>query len=206
MARPKKIKDPLSIVSKFYAHYDASTNEILSVNNYRNLEYTDAVEIPFDTYERLLTGKDKFEDFYAGIVVANGNPVMGLIYRRLLLKHNFNNRLLSWIEGTVESPEIDIHWDGFNKKWIFVASDEFRQNYYDNKVQSLELSFFITLGKDPNFLVRSIDFDLKTLIMDKAIIDFETKWESNINLIAITSNLASLKYSLNVWRTDDQDY
>ena len=206
MARPKKIKNLVEAPTKFYAHYDPITNEIVSVNNFRNLEYPDAVDISFDTYERLLTGKDKFEDFYVGVVVENGNPVMGLVYRRILLEHNFNNRLLSWIDDKIESPEIEIHWDGFNKKWIFVASDEFRQKYYDNKVQSLELSFFITLGRDPNFLIRSIDFDLKKLIMDKSIIDFETKWETNINLISITTNLASLNYSLNVWKTDDEDY
>jgi hypothetical protein len=131
---------------------------------------------------------------------------MGLVYRKLLLEHNFNNRLLSWIDEKTESPEIEIHWDGVNKKWIFVASDEFRQKYYDNKVQSLELAFFITLGRDPNFLIRSINFDLKKLVMDWAIVDFETKWENNINLISITSNLASLKYSLTVQKTDDQNY
>jgi hypothetical protein len=206
MVKPKKIKNLVEAPTKFYAHYDSVTNEIVSVNNFRNLEYSNAVEISFDTYERLLTGKDRFEDFYAGVVVQNGNPVMGLVYRRILLEHNFNNRLLSWIDDKTEFPEIEIHWDGFNKKWIFVASDEFRQKYYDNKVQSLELSFFITLGRDPNFLIRSIDFDLKKLIMDKAIIDFATKWETNINSISITSNLASLNYSLNVWKTDDQDY
>lgn len=206
MARSKKLKDPLIDIPKFYAHYDAFTNEIISVNNFRNLEYTDAVEVSFETYERLVTGKDKFEDFYVGVVVENGNPIMGLVYRKLLLEHNFNNRLLSWIDSKTESPEIEIHWDGFNKKWIFVASNEFRQKYYDNKVQSLELSFFITLGSDPNFLIRSIDFDLKKLVMDKAIIDFETKWESNINLISITTNLASIDYSLNIWKTDDQNY
>jgi hypothetical protein len=206
MARPKKIKNLVEAPTKFYAHYDSVTNEIVSVNNFRNLEYSDAVEISFDTYERLLTGKDKFEDFYAGVVVENGNPVMGLVYRRILLEHSFNNRLLSWIDEKTEFPEIEIHWDGVNKKWIFVASDEFRQKYYDNKVQSLELAFFITLGRDPNFLIRSINFDLKTLVMDWAIIDFETKWENNINLISITSNLASLKYSLTVQKTDDQNY
>ena len=42
--------------------------------------------------------------------------------------------------------------------------------------------------------------------MDWTIVDFETKWENNINLISITSNLASLKYSLTVQKTDDQNY
>ena len=121
MARSKKLKDPLIDIPKFYAHYDAFTNEIISVNNFRNLEYTDAVEVSFETYERLVTGKDKFEDFYVGVVVENGNPIMGLVYRKLLLEHNFNNRLLSWIDEKTESYEIEIHWDGINQKWIFVS-------------------------------------------------------------------------------------
>jgi hypothetical protein len=203
MARPKKIKNLVEAPTKFYAHYDPVTNEIVSVNNFRNLEYPNAVEISFDKYERLLTGKDKFEDFYIGVVVENGNPVLGLVYRKILQEHNFNNRLLSWVDDKTESPEITIHWDEFNKKWIFVSSEEFRQKYYDNKLRALELSFFITLGRDPNFLIRSISFDLKKLIMDKIIIDFETNWETNIDLISITTNLASLSYSLKVWKIND---
>ena len=63
------------------------------------------------------------------------------------------------------------------------------------------VSFFITLGQDPNFLLRTIDIDFKTITLDKVAVGFESKYEERIKDVAVTSNLATLDYSLKIWST-----
>lgn len=205
ISRKKRIVEDQPVVQKYYVHYDPTTNQIVSVNNHRNEDYTHAVEISFDEYDRLVTGRDKFNDFYIGVVIqSDGSATTGLISKKIIQEHNFKNRFLAWIEKEQDLADIYIHWDQYNAQWVFLVSDEFRQKYYDNKLPVSAISFFVTLGKDPNFLLRSIEMDLKKLVEDKIVIKFESKWESNIDMISLTANLSSLCYSLKVWRTREQ--
>jgi len=199
-----KILEP-AINNRFFALYEKTTGSIFSVTNHYT-DWPNIIEISFATYDRLVTGKDKFTDFHIGVVVqSDGTAVDGLISKKVIQEHNFKNRLLSWIDSSVDNPDIEIHWDAYNKQWVFVASDKLRQQYYDNKLPINSISFFVTLGKDPNFLLRSIEIDLKNLVLDKIVMPFGTAWESTIDLISLTSNLAILKYSLNVWNIHEQD-
>jgi hypothetical protein len=203
----KKVVFPEPIINnKFYAHYDKLTGNIFSVTNHSETDWPHIVEISFADYDSLMTRKSKFSDFHIGLVVqTDGTAVDGLVSKRVIQEHNFKNRLLSWIDKTIENADIEIHWDEYNRQWIFVASGQFRQQYYDNKLPIGSISFFVVLGKDPNFLLRSIDIDLRTLVLDKITIPFDSSWESTIELISLTSNLASIKYSLNIWNTHEQD-
>jgi hypothetical protein len=203
----KKIKvQPPVAEPKYYAHYDAVTNQIFSINNFRNSEHPHAVEVAFEEYDRLVTGKDKLGDFYIGTVIkTDGTVVNGLVSKKIIQEHNFKNRLLSWIEDTCELADIEIHWDAFNNQWIFVASDNLRKVYYDNKLPINVINFYIVLHNNPNFLLKTIEIDLKKIVIDKVIVPFTSKKESQIEDISLTTNLAVLKYSLNVWKIHEQD-
>jgi hypothetical protein len=199
MAKRKK-KVVVELTPRFYAHYDES-NTIVSVNNHRNSDYSNAIEIDYVHYEKFLLGHVKFSDFDIGTVIdLNGNPILGLVPKYLLDDLNFKNRLLKWIEQDTEDSEIDVHWDEYNKQWIVNLSDGFRQKYYDNRLPVSSLSLFVVLGRDPNFLIRTIDLEFKKLILDKVLIPFETKWEHDIGKISLTASLSSIKYSLKVWK------
>jgi len=124
---------------------------------------------------------------------------------RVIEEHNFKNRLLKWIDNKdTDNAEIEIHRDEYNKQWLFLASDDFRKKYYENKLPIADLLIFVTLGNDPDFLIRTFKMELKKIVLDKLIFPYETKWEENINEIALTTNLASIKYALKVWRTREQ--
>jgi len=193
-------------VPKYYVHYDASTNQILSVNNYRHADYTDAIEISFEEYDRLVTGRDKFSDFQVGVVVQpDGSSAGGLVTTRVAQEHSFKNRFLIWIDKKCESPDINIHWDQYNRHWLFFVSGDLRTQYYSNKLPVSTISFFVTMGRDPNFLLRSMEIDLEKLVEGQIIIKFETEWESDIDKISLTSSLASLQYSLTIWKLNEQD-
>jgi hypothetical protein len=204
--RSQKQKIVEVVEPKFYAHYDGMTRNIFSVNNHKIEGWPHFVEISFPEYERLVTGKDEFTDFHIGTVIAvDGTASLGLVSKKVIQEHNFKNRLLYWIERETENADMEIHYDAYNSQWVFLVSDEFRQRYYSNQLPISSISFFITLGKDPNFLLRVIDIDLKSIVSDKILINFDSKWESNIDLIAITSSLSTITYSLKIWKIYEQD-
>lgn len=204
--RSQKQKNIEIIEPKFYAHYNGTTRNIFSVNNHKIEDWPHFIEISFAEYERLVTGKDEFDDFYIGTVIAvDGTASLGLVSKKVIQEHNFKNRLLYWIEHETENANMEIHYDAYNSQWVFLVSDEFRQKYYANQLPISSISFFITLGKDPNFLLRVINIDLKSIVSDKILINFDSKWESNIDLIAITSNLSTITYSLKVWKIHEQN-
>jgi len=206
ISRKSKIVEDTVVLPKYYVHYDPTSNQIVSVNNHRHDGYTHAVEISFDEYDRLVTGRDKFSDFHVGVVIqSDGSAINGLVSKKIIQEHNFKNRFLTWIDQEHDPADIYVHWDQYNGQWVFLVSDEFRQKYYDNKLPISTISFFVTLGQDPNFLLRSIAIDLKKLVEDKVVIKFESKWESNIDMISLTANLSSLRYSLKVWKINEQD-
>ena len=202
--RRKKIEPLVDIIveSKYYAYYDDIDNRLISISNQILSQFDHSIEITFDEYSKLVTGVHKFIDYHVGVVIdAEGNPVKGLVSNQVAIENTFKNRLLAWIDSETNLADIEIHWDQYNQQWIFVASDDLRQQYYDNKLPNTSVSFFITLGQDPNFLLRTIDIDFKTITLDKVAVKFESKYEKTINEIAITSNLATLDYSLKVWST-----
>lgn len=206
ISRKKRVVEDLPIVQQYYVHYDPSTNQLLSANNYRNDLYTHAVEVSFDEYDRFVTGRDKFHDFHVGVVIqSDGSAVTGLVSKKIIQEHNFKNRFLIWIDQESANSDISVHWDQYNSYWVFFVSDDFRQKYYDNKLPISTISFFVTLGRDPNFLLRAIEIDLKKIVQDKVVIPFDSKWESSIDMISLTANLSSLSYSLKVWKIDEQD-
>jgi hypothetical protein len=201
----KKSKKVVDLTPRFYVHYDTN-NKIVSVNNFRDTTNNNAIEVDFDQYERLLLGKEKFEDFHIGTVIdASGNSSVGLVSHKLLLEHNFKNRLLAWIEDESENHDILIGWDEYNGQWIFSCSEDLKTQFLSNQFPTTEISFYIILGNDPNFLIRTITIDLKDLISKPIIAKFNTEWERIIDTIAITSNISSLSYSLKTWKIDEQN-
>jgi len=194
----------LPIEQKYYAHYNADTGVIFSVNNFRDNSHSHAVELAFEQYERLATFKEKFTDYHVGAVVnLSGETVTGLISRKVIQDHIFKNNILKWIDEDTDTANLTVNWDEFNKQWVFVAADSLRQLYYDNTLPIGSILIFVTIGGDPDFLIRSIELDLKKLVLDKIIVGFDTTWESNIDKIAITASLSNLSYSLKIWKSHE---
>ena len=199
--RSKKIKPLADIIveSKYYVYYNDTDNKLISVSNQLQPQFEHLINITFNEYSKLITGVHKFADYHVGVVIdAEGNPAKGLVSNQVIIENTFKNRLLAWIDT---ETDIEIHWDQYNSQWVFVASDNLRQQYYDNKLPDISVSFFVTLGQDPNFLLRTIDIDFKTITLDKVSVKFESKYEENIQDVAVTSNLTTLDYSLKLWRT-----
>ena len=201
---PKKSKNLVDLTPRYYVYYDQESKQILAVTNYKNLDFTNEIEIDVDCYTRFIEGKDKFEDFRIGTVIGKtGDASLGVISYKLSADKNFKNKLLTWIEGSTESSDISIVWDENNQYWMFNPSKNLRQRYFNNEIPATDISFFIILGNDPNFLIRTITINLKKLIENFLVVKFETIWERTIESISITSNITDLVSELTVWKANE---
>ena len=208
MAKKKKVKVMPVVVdepSKFYAHYDAASGAIISMNNFRDNAYADAVEVTYEQYENLVSGKEDFLDYKIGIVIdATGKPVPGLIYTKTSVKRNFNRGLINWV-GKLDDADVTVHWDQYNSKWVILMSDGLRKLFYGNKLPTGGISFYVVMNSDPNMLVRIINVGFQKLCMDKVEVSFESKFEKDIGSIRLVPDLAEIRCSLEIWRIDEQN-
>lgn len=201
----KKSKKVVDLTPRFYISYE-NDRTIVAATNFKNPAFTNTIEVSFECYERFITGKDKFEDFRVGTVIdENGNASLGVVSHKMSLEHSFKNKLLSWIEDYDVDTDISIVWDESNKHWLFNSSSNFKTRYLNNEIPVKEILFFVIIGNDPNFLIRIIRIGLKDLVNTAVVVKFNSSWENTIEAISITSNLAELTYSLNVWKVDEQD-
>lgn len=202
---PKKFQKLKDLTPHYYVYFN-DDKCVVAVTNVKNSNFEYFIEIDFNTYDRFITGIDKFEDFRIGTVIdVSGNITQGLISCKRSIEHSFKNRLLSWIEDDNKSSDISIVWDEGNDQWMFGSSANLKKRFYGNDLPVTEILFFIILGNDPNFLVRTITINIKNLIDNPIVVKFNTTWERTIDTISITSNISDLGYSLNVWSIDDNN-
>ena len=125
MAKIKKVQVQSP---RYYAHYDAETDQIFSVNNFRNSEHHNAVEISYEEYERLVTGKDHLKDFSIGKVIrSDGILIDGLISKKIIQEHNLKKGVLSYIKDDATDEDINVHCHGRHNQWLFTASESFKK-------------------------------------------------------------------------------
>jgi len=79
-------------------------------------------------------------------------------------------------------------------------SNAARQRVYDGKIATDKVKFFITLENDFDFLIRTIDINLTSLIADTVIVPFITMLELEIDKISISSKTVFDSYGLKIWK------
>lgn len=211
MAKKKKLKVVKSVPTvveetvKFYAHYDATSGAIISMNNFKDSRYPDAVEVTYEQYENLVSGKEEFADYKVGIVIdVLGKPVPGLIYTKANVERSFTRGLVKCITKT-DNSDVTVHWDQYNSKWVILMSDALREMFYGNKLPTGGISFYVVMNGDPNMLVRIINVGFQKLCVDKVEVLFESTLEKDIDKIQIIPDLSEIRYSLEIWRVNEQN-
>ena len=135
----KKTKKVIDLTPKFYVAYQ-DDRTIVAATNFKDPNFKNIIEVSFESYERFILGKDKFEDFRIGTVIdETGNALLGLVSHKLSLQHSFKNKLLSWIEDYDVDNDISIVWDENNKHWLFNSSTLFRTRYLNNEIPVTEI-------------------------------------------------------------------
>jgi len=189
MARKKLPPPPAQLTDTYYAYYDPVTNQLLSVTNEKISLYNDYLEVDFDTYERLVTGREKFSDYLLGHIKTEDKTVLKLIP---VVEHaySFKNTMLEVIsENKIKDPELVVEWHGVNKEWNFFVSAT-AKGRLNVKLDSAKILFFIILENDYDFLIRTIIIDSQELLSQKCVgIPFASEIENYIGKLSVASRL-----------------
>jgi hypothetical protein len=194
----KKLSTPPVSTDTYYAYYDKNTNALLSVTNEKLSLYTDYLEIDFDTYEKLVTGKEKFSEYLLGNIKTEGKTSLVLMPK---IKHAyyFKNTLLEFItEPPTRQTELTVEWNTSKKEWLFFLSKD-AELRLRSKIANSKLLFFIILESDYDFLIRTIDIDANELCSTLCVgIPFNSKIEQSIDKISVSTKLTFESYGLRI--------
>jgi hypothetical protein len=189
MARKKIAPPPKHFPDVFYAYYDVETKQLLSVTNEKINLYKDYLEIDFPTYERLVTGKEKFSDYLLGLVDDGNSTSLQLVALKETATRFKNTMLEVVTTRAIDNPELLIEWHETNKVWNFFLSLD-GQTRLKNKTDCEQLLFFVILETDYNFLVRTIVVDKHKLCVNECVgVAFEQDLELDISKINIATTL-----------------
>jgi hypothetical protein len=182
MAKKKKVVLPPPLLTPlFYAHYDPDTNNLISVSNEKLAIHTHSIEITFTEYENFILNRYKLSDFKV-----EDKFLVSTIVDQSTIKINELKEI-----NTSKTADIEIYYD--TNYWTFLLNDNARQNYYDRKISEIDISIFLILSADRNYLINTFKLNLKELVLDKIIIPF--KYKKDIDFSLVTNS--ELIYNLN---------
>jgi hypothetical protein len=200
MARTKKKIILTPPEHTYYAYFNPETEQFFSSSNVHNTSYTHYAIIKKTDHEDICSGKlnlsdlvlDKFVDF-------DGTMTYKIITSQMYDAVNFHNTLLEWVSDTPsETTEFIIEWDNANQQWAFYVT-ELGRSMLNGAMYNTTLAFFIILETDFDFLVRTFYIKIHDVLkVDKLVFDFESKLETNIRHLSISTKRFFNNYGLKI--------
>lgn len=199
MAR-KKVEPIKFIEHTYYVYYDMDTGAILSASNELNDNYTNKLIVDYSTYDSFVSGRELFSDW---VVIRSKNPDLAdcmEIVPKLKQEIYFKNNLFVWIsDPQLSDTECKVLWTSDKAKWTFSLGGSVRlkiQNHILNLPS--EMSFYITLNNDLDFIIREIKINPKDLMAGNVDVPFEHDAEYYISKIGISTRRIFDSYSLSL--------
>jgi len=181
---------------KFYAHYDKVTGELLCIGNRRYDDYEHAIEISFKVAEPFILGHHKFFDHIIDYVKIEDELVPAIVPKNVQ-GMVINKNLFEYIEPN-DSAECLVSWMAKSQVWEFSLSTNYRQRMKGKSLYN-KVVFFVTLETDFDFLIRTIDIDMRELLgRDLVQIPFIETIENEIDKISISSKSIFESYGLRI--------
>ena len=191
----------LSMVPVYRLYFNLESGEILAMSNEMRPEYDHFIKISYEQYDALASGREQFKDWSVIKTKTLDNEYGVELVQKEFQGHTFKNNMFEWIvDKPTKSTELTVHWDEYNSQWKFFMSNAARQRVYDGKIATDKVKFFITLENDFDFLIRTIDINLTSLIADTVIVPFITMLELEIDKISISSKTVFDSYGLKIWK------
>jgi hypothetical protein len=186
-------------MSSYYVYYDQKTGQILSVTNEVNSKYEHGITVDFKDVEKLISGEWKFNDYKVGYKDTNDSSTLTILSRSdFYLDYSFKNKSIVWVPVTAEEADCMVEWDGPNECWNFYLSEDFKKTY-NNNILTSQLTFFVTLETDFDFLIRPIFIMIEDIIKEDIIsVPFESALERKIDKISISSKIVFKSYGLRI--------
>ena len=200
MTKSKKIQGFSNPEPVYYAYYEKSTGELISITNEKSVVHDHGIEITEGEYQKLLNGVELFSKYRVGYAkTPEGKTALALVP---ITDHgySFRSNMFEWIvDPPTTDTELTVVWNKEETQWDFILSKECKNKMSDALVPS-KLLFFVMLGSDFDFLVRTIDIPTNDLITsDKISIPFNTHLETRIDKISIATKLLFNTYGLSVY-------
>lgn len=191
MARKKLIP----YTPQYYIHYDKKTGMIKSVSPEKLDTDKNSVEISFEEFKLFTDGSKNPLDY---AVVQDKNEITITRVNNPLQGFAFKNKSFEWIsEAPTKKTELVTTWNNVNRCWEFSLSKAARDRTSTDV--TTHAIFFVTLEDDFDFLIRTIIIKIKDLVENSSIvIPFESKIESQIDKISISSKTYFQSYGLKI--------
>jgi hypothetical protein len=201
MSRKKKKifpSPPPVVTNSYFAYYDPATNVLLSISNEKLDNYPAFLEINFDTYEKLVIGKEKFSDYLLGYVKIEDKSIFTM-RSKVEEAHSFKSTTLDIIsDSNVKDPDLIVEWNLPKNEWNFFASVVAKKSL-SPKISGNKLLFFVLLESDYDFLIRTIVVDGDKFLSQVCVgVPFESGLEKQIKKISIATRLMFESHKLRI--------
>lgn len=181
---------------QYYVYYEHKTGRIIAITNEKSDSYETGIEVSFDDVEKLLNGEQDVGDYKVGYRDSSDKSTLEILTKDYFyLDYNFKNRSFEWIDE-IDVADCIVEWNKLTKSWVFFLDKDFKKTY-NNNILETQLTFFVTLATDFDFLIRTIGIRMEDLInLDKVEIPFSSNIESNIDKISIGTKIVFKTYGL----------
>jgi len=197
MAKRQKILPiDYSIKEEYRAYFDPITEKVIAVTNVPHHEFKHYAVIDDEEFKNFNNGLIKFEDWVIDRSVTPSGEVESRIYTKSVRSEfQFGNRSLIWVSRRVDkNTELLVTWN--KDSWSFHITPAGRDLLADS-LYDRTMVFFATLETDFDFLIRTFYIRVHDLLRKNVItFPFESKLETNIHSIAITSKKLFNNYGL----------
>jgi hypothetical protein len=196
MAKTKKVQPFINPVPVYYAYYDKSTGEVISITNEKSIVHDNGIEISETEFRTLVSGTEPFSKYRIGYSkTPNGKTELSLVP---ISEHgySFRSNMFEWItDSPTDGCDLIVTWDRNKKHWEFSLSSECKDRVLTDLMPS-QLVFFVTLETDFDFLIRTINLSTTDLVNSNITIPFNTNLENKIDKISIATKLLFNTYGL----------
>ena len=205
----KEIEDCLSpeeleaatrkITPTYYICYDAS-GSITSATNMLP-QAGDYLRVPYEIFEKFATCRELFTDWVINKTKNSANDAGVELVPKIQQSITFRNNMFEYITNEPsENTDIFIHWDWFNKKWLFYMSADARATVYNQQVGSELLTFYVSYKTNFEHLLRIIEINVHELLHKNIEIPFIHNTELEIDCINLSTRSVFKSYGLKIWR------
>jgi hypothetical protein len=178
----------------YYVYFD-ETGKIDSITNERKVNSIfNFIEVEYKRVEKLVTGKENFINY----VVSLADKDTPVLVKKTEDAGANTNLLININQQSLPDTTLNVVWNPVTKSWIFYMNELYK-NQFASLGLSSQLLFFITMKSNANFLVNSINIDMKELIKSNSIeLPWKSKAEENFSNVSVSTKRFFDSYGIQI--------
>ena len=166
-------------IEEYFVYFDKDTGSLLSITNERQPQFETFIEVDFEDVKQFFTGEFNFINYKVALQNDGSIKFVNKAENNLAFKSN----IVEYIRPTNKEAMLNVTWN--TDHWAFSIHQDFLQNPRAKSLNA-KLHFYITLENNINFLIRSVEIQLRNLVGNaQVVVPFETDKETDIENIAM---------------------